>query len=119
MSFIQYLTPNRIQSLFGYPKAILVPYCQFCLVEQIATHAAETDGEGFRADASAAPMEFDAATVPGTQGGTPTPDELQKQSSDTDAGQEAGQLEADGEAEVEAGIIDGETDADVDLDAVG
>lgn len=62
-------------------------------------------------------MEFDAATLPGTQGGTPTPDELQKQGSDTDVGQEAGQLEAD--ADVEAGIIDGETDADVDLDAVG
>lgn len=61
-------------------------------------------------------MEFDAATVTGIQGG-PTPDELQKQSSDTDVGQEAGQLEAD--AEIEAGIIDGETDADVDLDAVG
>lgn len=61
-------------------------------------------------------MEFDAATVPDLQGGTPTPEELQKQNSDPD-GQEAGQLEAD--AEVEAGIIDGETDADADLDAVG
>lgn len=61
-------------------------------------------------------MEFDAAIVSGTQERTPTPDELQKQSSDTDVGQEAGQLEAD--AEVEAGIIDGETDADVDLDTV-
>ncbi|KAF7836194.1 THO complex subunit 1 [Senna tora] len=89
------------------------------LSQLIATPAAETDGDGVRADASAAPMEFDAATVSGTQGGTPTPDELQKQSSDTDVGQEAGQLEADAEAEVEAGMIDGETDADVDLDAVG
>jgi len=62
-------------------------------------------------------MEFDAATAPGTQGGTTTPEELQKLSSDTDGGQEAGQLEAD--AEVEAGMIDGETDADVDLDTVG
>lgn len=102
----------------GFPEDILVPYSQLCLVEQIATPAAETDGEGTKADASAAPMEFDAATVPAAQG-TPTPDELQKQSSDTDVGQEAGQLEADAEAEVEAGIIDGETDADVDLDAVG
>ncbi|XP_061357098.1 THO complex subunit 1 [Gastrolobium bilobum] len=83
---------------------------------QIVTPAAEIDGEVIRTDATETPMEFDAATVPGTQGGTPTPDELQKQSSDTDGGQEAGQLEAD--AEVEAGIIDGETDADVDLDAV-
>ena len=50
---------------------------------------------------------------------TPPLDENQKQSSDTDVGQEAGQSEAD--AEAEAGIIDGggETDAEVDLDAVG
>lgn len=52
-----------------------------------------------------------------SQGGTPTLDEHQKQSSDTDVAQEAGQLETD--AEVEAGMIDGETDAEVDLDAVG
>jgi len=75
------------------------------------------DGDGIRTDTTATPMEFDGGTVPGTQGGTPTPEELQKHSSDTDVGQEAGQLEAD--AEVEAGIIDGETDADVDLDTVG
>ncbi|KAI4332946.1 hypothetical protein L6164_017812 [Bauhinia variegata] len=84
---------------------------------QNATPATEIDGEGTRADAAATPMEYDAATTPGAQGGTLTPDELQKQSSDTDVGQEAGQLEAD--AEVEAGMIDGETDADVDLEAVG
>lgn len=57
-----------------------------------------------------------ATTVSTSQGGTPTPEELQKQSPDTDVGQEAGQLEADGE--VEAGMIDGETDAEVDLEAV-
>ncbi|GMY22806.1 THO complex subunit 1 [Fagus crenata] len=87
---------------------------------QIATPASEVDGEGIRADleASAAQMDTDAtATGNISQGGTPTPDEHQKQSSDTDVGQEAGQLEAD--AEVEAGMIDGETDAEVDLDAVG
>ncbi|XP_030966245.1 THO complex subunit 1-like isoform X2 [Quercus lobata] len=87
---------------------------------QIATPASEVDGEGIRADleASAAQMDVDAtATGNISQGGTPTPDEHQKQSSDTDNGQEAGQLEAD--AEVEAGMIDGETDAEVDLDAVG
>jgi len=61
-------------------------------------------------------MEFDASALPGSQGGTSTSDELQKNGSDTDIGQEAGQLEAD--AEVEDGIID-ETDADADLDAVG
>ena len=87
---------------------------------KIATPASEVDGEGIRADleASAAQMDTDAtATGNISQGGTPTPDEHQKQSSDTDVGQEAGQLEAD--AEVEAGMIDGETDAEVDLDAVG
>lgn len=63
-------------------------------------------------------MEFDAVALPGNQGGTSTSDELQKLSSDTDNGLEAGQLEAD--AEVEAGIIDEtDADADVDLDAVG
>ncbi|KAG5049164.1 hypothetical protein JHK85_010267 [Glycine max] len=84
---------------------------------QIATNATEIDGDGIRTDTTATSMEFDAATAPGTQGGTTTPEELQKLSSDTDGGQEAGQLEAD--AEVEAGMIDGETDADVDLDTVG
>ncbi|OIV92408.1 hypothetical protein TanjilG_23008 [Lupinus angustifolius] len=78
---------------------------------QIATPANEIDGEDVKTDTTATPMEFDATTVIGTQGG-PTPDEHQKQSSDNDVGQEAGQLEAD--AEVEAGIIDGETDADID-----
>lgn len=58
-----------------------------------------------------------AATGSISQSGTPTPDEHQKQSPDTDGGQETGQLEAD--AEVEAGTIDGETDAEVDLEAVG
>lgn len=77
----------------------------------------EIDGDGIRTDTTAMPMEFDSVNVPGTQGGTTTPEELQKNSSDTDGGPEAGQLEAD--AEVEAGIIDGETDADVDLDTVG
>ncbi|XP_057976319.1 THO complex subunit 1 [Malania oleifera] len=88
---------------------------------QIATPASEIDGEGNRADleVSAAPMDTDAAFATGnlSQGGTPTPDDHQKQSSDTDVGQEAGQSEAD--AEVEPGMIDGETDAEVDLEAVG
>ncbi|KAJ9190536.1 hypothetical protein P3X46_001724 [Hevea brasiliensis] len=86
---------------------------------QIATPASEIDGEGVRADeSSAAPMDTDAmaTAVSTSQGGTPTPEEHQKQSPDTDVGQEAGQLEADGE--VEAGMIDGETDAEVDLEAV-
>ncbi|XP_028784331.1 THO complex subunit 1 [Neltuma alba] len=86
---------------------------------QVAAPAAEADGEAVRTDASTTPMEYDAVAVPAAQGGTPTPDELQKQSSDTDVGPEAGQLEADAEGEVEAGMIDGETDADVDLEAVG
>lgn len=80
------------------------------------TPASEIDGEGIRADleASATAMDTDAITTTGniSQGGTPTPDEHQKQSPDTDVGQEAGQLEAD--TEVEAGMIDGDTDAEVD-----
>jgi THO complex subunit 1 len=87
---------------------------------KIATPASEVDGEGIRADFESSAVQMDAdATGTGniSQGGTPTPDEHQKQSSDTDVTQEAGQLEAD--AEVEAGMIDGETDAEVDLDAVG
>ncbi|XP_028100392.1 THO complex subunit 1-like [Camellia sinensis] len=96
---------------------------------QIATPASEIDGEGSRVDleASAAPMDTDAAMTSGnmSQGGTPTQDEQHKQSSDTttDGGQEEpGQIEADAEqaeAEAEAGMIDGEIDAEVDLDAVG
>ncbi|XWS57045.1 hypothetical protein CRYUN_Cryun09bG0137800 [Craigia yunnanensis] len=88
---------------------------------QIATPVSETDGEGIRADmeASAARMdtEVTAATGNNSQGGIPTPDEHQKQSPDTDAGQEAGQLEAD--AEVEARMIDGETDPEDESDHVG
>lgn len=82
---------------------------------QTATPSTEIDGEGIRADSTATPMEFDAAALPG---GTSTSDELQKNGSDTDIGQEAGQLEAD--TEVEDGIIDEtDADADADLDAVG
>ncbi|XP_052176612.1 THO complex subunit 1 isoform X7 [Diospyros lotus] len=81
---------------------------------QIATPASETDGDASKADleASAAPMDTDAAITTGSasQAGTPTPDEQHKQSSDTD-GQEPGQIEA----EAETGVIDGETDAEVDL----
>lgn len=88
---------------------------------QTTTRAGEIDGDGTRADieASTAAMDTDAAMASGniSQGGTPTPEENQKQSPDTDLGQEAGQLEADGEAE--PGLIDGETDAEVDLDAAG
>ncbi|KDP40562.1 hypothetical protein JCGZ_24561 [Jatropha curcas] len=86
---------------------------------QITTPASVLDGEGIRTDeASATPMDTDAmATTASTpQGGTPTPEEHQKQSPDTDGGQEAGQLEADGEGD--AALIDGETDAEVDLEAV-
>ncbi|KAA8537347.1 hypothetical protein F0562_026966 [Nyssa sinensis] len=87
---------------------------------QIATPASEIDGEGSKVDteASGAPMDTDATPTGNiSRGGTPSPDDFQKQSSDTDAGQEAGQIEAD--VEVDAGMIDGETDAEVDLDAVG
>ncbi|KAG6781617.1 hypothetical protein POTOM_014528 [Populus tomentosa] len=88
---------------------------------QIAAPASEIDGEGIRTDleASVTPMDSDAMATTSniSQSSTPTPDEHQKQSPDTDGGQEAGHVEAD--AEAEAGMIDGETDAEVDLEAVG
>lgn len=76
-------------------------------------------------------MDTDA-TGNNSQSETPTPDENQKLSSETDVGQEAGQIEADAETqqmeadveaeaetEAEAGTIDGETgDTEADLDAV-
>lgn len=84
---------------------------------KIATPVSEID-EGIRPDLEASAMPMDAETTTGTGntslGGSPMPDEQQKQSSDTDAGQETGQLEAD--AEVGAGMIDGEPDTEVDLD---
>ncbi|CAL5381530.1 unnamed protein product [Camellia sinensis] len=125
-SFVITLVSRRIliQLLPGFIRD------QTCL-GKIATPASEIDGEGSRVDleASAAPMDTDAAMTSGnmSQGGTPTQDEQHKQSSDTttDGGQEEpGQIEADAEqaeaeAEAEAGMIDGEIDAEVDLDAVG
>ncbi|RXH76131.1 hypothetical protein DVH24_019019 [Malus domestica] len=82
---------------------------------QNATPASELDGE-----ASGTPMDTDTIAAAGnmSQGGSPIPDEHQKQSSDADVGQEGGQLEADAEVEVEAGMLDGE-DAEADLDPVG
>lgn len=59
-------------------------------------------------------MEADLPVVENiSQENTPTPEELQKQSPDTDIGQDAGQLEADVQTDV--GMIDGETDAEIDL----
>ncbi|MCD7465530.1 suppressor of the transcriptional defect of hpr1 by overexpression [Datura stramonium] len=88
---------------------------------QIATPPSEIDNDVGRVDpeGSVAPMDTDAriATVNISQEETPTPEDNQKQSSDTDVAQEAGQNEADTEAEM--GMIDGETDAEADLDAVG
>ncbi|KAF3434264.1 hypothetical protein FNV43_RR25367 [Rhamnella rubrinervis] len=87
---------------------------------QIATPASEID-DGIKADleASATPMDTDAATATGnmSQGGSPLTDEHQKQSSDTDGLEAAGQSEPD--ADVEPGVVDGEADTEVDLDAVG
>ncbi|KAI5410919.1 THO complex subunit 1 [Lathyrus oleraceus] len=90
--------------------------------QNAATPATEMDGESIRTDTAATPMEFDAVPIPGSQGGTSTSDELQKNSPDTDIDPEAGQLDAD--AEVEPGIIDendadADADGDVDLDASG
>lgn len=89
---------------------------------QVATPASEIDGEVTRAEpeTSAAPMDTDIAAATGniSQGGSPLLENHQKQSSDTDVGQEANKLEAD--AEVEAGGVVDEIDSEViDLDAVG
>lgn len=93
----------------------------FLILLKIATAANEIDGEGIRAvlEASVTPTNTDATVATGdvSQCGNPIPDEHQKQSSDTDVGQEVGQMEAD--AEVEAGMIDGGMDTEVDLDPVG
>lgn len=74
---------------------------------QIATPASEADGEGNRPDleVSVAPMDTDAANI--------SPEE-QKQTPDTDGGQEPGQID-----EPEPGMIDGETDAEVDTTVTG
>lgn len=71
-------------------------------------------------EASAAPMDSDVVMAAGnvSLGGTPTPDDQQKQGSDMDGGQEAGQLD-EMDAEPDAGMVDGETDAEIDLVAVG
>lgn len=80
----------------------------------------EMDGDGGRNDleASATVMDMDSTPLTGnnSQGGTPTPDELQKQSSESPEEPEAGELE---DADAEPGMIDGETDADVDLEVAG
>lgn len=83
---------------------------------QSTTPASEMDGDGGRADleAPAAPMDMDSTPITGNNSQGGTPEELQKQSSETPDAPEAGQLETDTEAE--PGMIDGETDADVDLE---
>lgn len=92
-------------------------------VAKVATAATDVDGEVLRTDVGAlvAPLDTDNTTVCNTsQGYSPMADEHQKQSSDTDGGQEAGQLEDDAEvdAEGDAGMIDGEIEPEVDLDPV-
>lgn len=106
------------------------------------------DGEANKTDleTAAGPLDTDAtiAAASTSQGETPTLDDHQKQSPDTDVGQdghmevdavveteaEADEAEADeaeaeagaeaeAEAEAETGMIDGETDAEVDLEAAG
>ena len=63
---------------------------------KIATPASEIDVGG-RADleASAAPMDTDATITTGNISHGGSPDEQQKQGSDTDGGQEPGQIAAD------------------------
>ncbi|KAK4483569.1 hypothetical protein RD792_010768, partial [Penstemon davidsonii] len=85
---------------------------------QIATPASEeADIEGSRIDpeaASVAPMDTDNVMIESgnLSPNETTPDEQQKQNSDT----EAGQIEADNEAE--PGMVDGDIDAEPDLDHV-
>lgn len=85
------------------------------LICQVGTAASD---EGGRADieTSAAAMDSDAMVATGgiSQGSTPTPEENQKQSPETDIGQEDADAEAD-----DGRNIDGEPDAQVDLDTVG
>ncbi|KAL6495764.1 suppressor of the transcriptional defect of hpr1 by overexpression [Orobanche gracilis] len=73
---------------------------------QIAAPASEIDVDGIRteAEASATPMDSDAAIASGN-----ISDQKHKSDGGGDVGLEAGQIEA------EQGMIDGETDADVDL----
>uniref|UniRef100_A0A803MX55 THO complex subunit 1 n=1 Tax=Chenopodium quinoa TaxID=63459 RepID=A0A803MX55_CHEQI len=85
---------------------------------QAINSVSEMDGEGGHndLDAPAAAMDLDSTPITG-QAGTPTPDDFQKQSSESPDAQEAGELDAEGDPE--PGLIDGETDADVELEAVG
>ncbi|KAM1108893.1 hypothetical protein FF1_008377 [Malus domestica] len=104
-------TCNGSIGITSSPRILTIIF--FC--PKNATPASELDGE-----ASGTPMDTDSIVATGnmSQGGSPIPNEHQKQSSDTDVGQEGGQLEADAEVEVEAGMLDGE-DAEADLNPVG
>ncbi|KAJ4973113.1 hypothetical protein NE237_006287 [Protea cynaroides] len=86
--------------------------------ENQTTTAAMENENGVNADLedSVAPMDAEASVINISESGDPTPDEHQKQSVDTEVGQEAGQSEVDVEAEVEAGMMDGETDAEAEPD---
>lgn len=110
-----YHLPSQSVNCFGYP--FLFSYC----FGKIATSATDINVEGSKAnlETSAAPLDMDdtIATASTSQGGTP--DEIQKQSSETDAGHDVRmEADADGEADAETGMIDGETDAEADLEAV-
>ncbi|XP_074268963.1 THO complex subunit 1 [Silene latifolia] len=87
---------------------------------QNAAMVSEMDGEGGRTDLEAPPASLDMDSTPvngnNSQGGSPTPDEYQKQSSESPEPREVGQVDTEGD--MEPGMIDGETDADVDLDIV-
>ncbi|XP_071932067.1 THO complex subunit 1 [Coffea arabica] len=86
---------------------------------QIAATDINVEGSKANLETSAAPLDTDdtIATASTSQGGTP--DEIQKQSSETDGGHDVRvEADADGEADAETGMIDGETDAEADLEAV-
>lgn len=114
---------SKKHSQFSFPRIFTITLS--LVWRKIATVASEIDGEGLRTDVGAfvAPLDTDNTATVGnlSQGSSPMADEHQKQSSDTDGGQEAGQLEDDAEvdAEGDAGMIDGEMEAEVDLDPIG
>ena len=108
-----YHLPSQSVNCFEY--SFLFSYC----FGKIAATDINVEGSKANLETSAAPLDTDdtIATASTSQGGTP--DEIQKQSSETDGGHDVRvEADADGEADAETGMIDGETDAEADLEAV-
>lgn len=103
---------TRFWSIFYNGKLV------FVILKIATTPASEVDGEGSRPDleGSVAPMDTDAAND--------SPEDQQKETPDSDGGQEPGQIdepetepEAEPDQEPDTGMIDGEIDAVVDTNA--